>query len=150
DQARAAVVRDDLAGAIEHLIDAWRATPAPPIAEAIDTLTACANADVRVPSGKTATARNAAWNKAARSGDAAYAGVLVTTLCDTKGNVDTLARIELLVKRGHDPRVSAKLADLIETPIYNASAGRTNKFWKRLFELLPKLGDPRLATRARK
>src|SRR5262249_35654500 len=75
--------------------------------------------------------------------------VLVASLTDTKGSDATLARIEVLAALPPDPRVSAKIADLVETPAYNASVSRTNAFWKRVFELLPELGDPRIAQRAR-
>jgi uncharacterized protein (TIGR02996 family) len=148
EAARAAVARDDFAAALTALLDAWKAIPAAAIADAIDRVGERAQAKLKPPTGKTPKERNDAWNKAAKQSDVVIRGVLLASLTETKGNVETLERIELLIKHS-DPRIAKRLGDLVETPIYNASVSRTRLFWKRLFELLPKLGDPRLIVRQR-
>jgi uncharacterized protein (TIGR02996 family) len=145
--ARDAVARGDLGGGLTMLLDAWRARPAAAIADAIDAIGEKAAAGLAPPSGKTTKDKNAAWATAARQGDAAVRGVLVATLTDTKGNAETLERLELLVPH-RDPRVAKKVADLLETPIYNTSVHRTRKFWKRLLELTTLLGDERMLARS--
>jgi uncharacterized protein (TIGR02996 family) len=139
--ARDAVAADDLGEAVDQLLVAWRHTPAADVAAAIDAVTA------RACDGVTAPA-NAAWNRALGELDAARRGALIDAVADTKGHVETLARIDELVALGADPRLSRRVGDLVETPIYNASVTRTSKFWNRVFELLPELGDPRLRARA--
>jgi uncharacterized protein (TIGR02996 family) len=149
-QAKAAAERGDLGKALAQLLAAWKKSPALAIADAIAAVSARAAASLQPPTGKTATAKNAAWDAAAKGGDPVARATLVASLTDTKGCADTLARIELLVAHDPDPRVSARIADLVETPAYNASVSRTNAFWKRVFALLPELGDPRIAERARR
>jgi len=148
EAARVAVTGGELARALELLLAAWRAFPAAAIADAIDAVGARTTASVTPPSGTTAKARNDAWDRAARAGDPVMLGVLAATLTETKGSADTLARIELLVQH-RDPRIAARIVGLVEKPAYNASVSRTRPFWKRVFELLAELGDPRIVVRQR-
>ncbi len=149
--ARDAMAAPDLPRALAALLDAWRATPAAALADAIDRVGARAVqiAGITPPTGTTAKARNAAWDALAIAGDPVVRHVLLASLTDTKGNAETLARIELLVAHPPDPRVAAKICDLIAVPIYNVTVSRTRPFWRRVFALLPELADPRIAERAR-
>lgn len=144
------VQEDDVRGSLAALLSAWHAKPSQAIAKAVDALGAYAIEHLQEigPTGRTPKERNQAWDEAAKAGDPVVLGILAATLSDTKGANDTLARIELLVSY-RDPRVSAKVADFVERPIYNASVSRTTKFWQRIFELLPELGDPRILLRSR-
>jgi uncharacterized protein (TIGR02996 family) len=126
----------------------WRTTPARELADAIAQIGERAREGLEPPVGKTAADRNKAWNAAAKAGDAVMRGVLIESVAQTRGCNDTLARIELLAKHP-DPRLAARLGDFVEDPIYNATMPRTTKFWKRIFVLLAKAGDPRLLERAR-
>jgi uncharacterized protein (TIGR02996 family) len=147
--ARDAVAAGQLASALDHVLDAWRATPAEAIADLVASIGDRARRHLLPPSGRTARDRDAAWHALARDANAVTRGVLVEHLGD--GNVaQTLARVELLAAGPTDPRFAAKVGDFVERPIFNASLPRTTAFWRRIFELLPKLGDPRLVVRARR
>src|SRR5262249_13105854 len=146
--ARDAVAKGDLGGALASLLSAWSDHPAPAIADAIGAVGARAAAAHKPPTAKTEAERNALWIKLAKAGDPAIRGVLIASLPDARGFAVTLQRIDALVKQLPDPRISSRLCDFIEVPIYNASVARTLPFWKRLFDLLPKLGDPRVLDRA--
>jgi uncharacterized protein (TIGR02996 family) len=61
---------------------------------------------------------------------------------------ETAARIDVFAKAPPDPRFSTKVGDFVERPIFNAQLPRTTAFWRRIYELLPRLGDPRLLARA--
>ncbi len=148
EASRLAVTRSDLPAALALLLDAWHLAPAAEVATAIERVGARAQTRLAPPGGKTAKLRDDAWNAAALAGDPVMRGVLVDTVSETKGSAYTLERIELLVKH-HDPRVSTCVVRLIETPIYNASVSRTTAFWKRMFQLLSELGDPRIVAQQR-
>jgi uncharacterized protein (TIGR02996 family) len=137
--AREAAERGDLPRTLTLLLAAWRSTRAIAIADAIDAVSARAAAGRATPVGE-------AWERAARAGYPVARAALVASLADTKDAAETLARIDLLMKHGPDPRVSAKIADLVEAPAYGA---RESAFWTRVFALLPELGDPRIAARSR-
>ncbi len=147
--AQTSVAAGDLRAALGHLLAAWRAQPATEIADVIDQLDALARSGLHPPTGATPKARNEAWAALAREGDPVVRGVLLTSLADTRGNLDTLARINQLAGQGLDPRLAAKIGDFIERPLYNASVPRTSAFWRELFAMLPALGDARLLDRAR-
>ncbi len=147
--ARKAVDAGNLDRALEQLLIAWRRVPATEIADAITAVDARARALAPPLAGATGPQRIAAWTKLARDKDPVTTGVLIDALADPPQLVETARRIEVLVKRGTDPRLAAKLGDFIERPLYNANMPRTTAFWRRLFELLPALGDPRLIVRAR-
>ncbi|MGZ3416886.1 MAG: TIGR02996 domain-containing protein [Polyangiales bacterium] len=138
----------DPKGALDRLLRAYRLVPADAIADAIVAVSARAQDGLSLPTGKTAKERNQGWIDAAKGGDPAMRGLLAATLAETKGSGETLERIEALVPHLPDPRVSARIADLVEVPAYNASVSRTLPFWKRVFALLPELGDPRVMARA--
>jgi uncharacterized protein (TIGR02996 family) len=148
--AQQAIDVGDSAQALEHLLTAWRKQPAPALAAAIHAVGERAAAGRSPPTGKTARDKNRAWDELADRGRPADLDILLASLTDTKGSGETLERIERLLKHPRDPRLALKLAELIEVPRYNASVSRTLPFWKRLFAVLPELGDPRLVARAEK
>ncbi len=147
--ARAAAAKSDWAKALTALLAAWRETPAPQIADAIEAISARACAGMEAPTATTAKLRNAAWDALAMTGEPVAMGMLCATVDATKGNGETLARLELLLPHGPDPRLSRKICDWVETPIYNVTVSRTQKFWKRIWPLLAEVGDPRILSRAR-
>jgi uncharacterized protein (TIGR02996 family) len=151
ERAQRHLAAGELSEAVEALLAAWRRQPSAVIAQAIEVVGASAilAQGLNTPTGKTPKARTEAWAEAAKSGDAVMRGVLIASVAETKGNAETLARLELLLAGPTDPRIATKVGDMIEVPIYNASVSRTNAFWKRLFGLLPELGDPRILGRAR-
>jgi uncharacterized protein (TIGR02996 family) len=146
-KARDAIVAGDLAKALDALLAAWRKLPAVELADLVASVGDRARRDVLPPSGRTAHERDAAWHALAKRDDAVTRGMLVEHLA---GNMaETLARIELLAAGPFDPRFAAKVGDFVERPLFNAALPRTTAFWRRIFEILPSLGDPRLVVRAR-
>lgn len=139
----AAAAKAPPAKALALLLEVWKQCPAASVAAAIATVDKRARGELLPPTGKTGPARHAAWLAAAATGDLVMRGVLVDAIADTKGNAETLERIEALVPYLPDPRISGKLIELVAQPIYNASVSRTAKFWKAMFALLPQLADPR-------
>ncbi len=146
--ARAAATEGDFATALAHLLDAWRATPAIALADAIDAIGVRAERGLMPPSGRTPKERAAAWTAAATSGDPVIRGLLVTSLTDTKGNAETLARL-MLVDQCDDPRLASAIVAMLEVPPYNVTVHRTQPFWKHVLARLPELGDARILARAR-
>lgn len=146
-----AVAAGDLAAALTAALAVFARFPDPRLADLIATLGERAAATIPAPTGATPKLRNAAYDAMAKAGDPVARHHLIVDLANTKGNGDTLARLELLLAHGAlgDPRLAHKLADFVEVPLYNASVSRTNAFWKRVFALLPTLGDPRILARAR-
>ena len=130
--------------ALRPLLRAWRIQPSEPLANAVAAVSARSTLGYLPPTGKTAAKRNAAWLSAAVEGDPTQVAILVETLLETRGSRQTMERLEALLVHGPDPRLSAKVASILESPPYNASVSRTTSFWKRLFEMLPELGDPLL------
>ena len=145
--AIAAAERGDFVDALGPLLEAWEATPARELAAAIEAVGARAQQSVAPLVGATAAAKNKSWQALAKAGDPAVRGMLIATMTETRGTADTLVRIELLAKRP-DPRFAARLADIVEKPIYNAMMPRTTAFWKRVFVLLAATKDPRVLERA--
>lgn len=76
-------------------------------------------------------------------------GLLLQSMTDPRNNGRTLERLELLVPFAPDPRLSDWIIGILSDPPYNASVSRTNKFFKRVFQLLIDLRDPGLLARAR-
>jgi uncharacterized protein (TIGR02996 family) len=145
--ARDAIVAGELAEALDALLAAWRKLPAAEIADLVAAVGDRARRDLLPPSGRTARDRDKAWHALAKRDDAVTRGVLIEHLV---GNMaETLARIELLAAGPRDPRFAAKVGDFVERPLFNAVMPRTTAFWRRIFEILPALGDPRLVVRGR-
>ena len=148
DKASKSAERGDFGSTLATLLDAWRETPARELATAIEAVGAHTQRAVPPLAGATAAAKHKAWLAAAKSGDPVVRGMLIATVSETRGTAETLARIEVLAKT-KDPRFAARLAEIVERPIYNAMMPRTTAFWKRIFVLLAGAGDPRVLERAR-
>jgi uncharacterized protein (TIGR02996 family) len=144
DDAHAALVAGDAARALALLLDAWRETPDATLADAIELVGARAAHGVHAPAGRTDTERERAWLKAAKAGDPVMRHVLLATITD--GQVQTRLAALAAVR---DPRVAAKLADLIEVPFRSPTRDVSN-VWTPVFELLVDCGDSRVVTRAAK
>jgi len=137
------------AEALQALLAQFAEIPAAPIADAIAAVGAVIDSAAPPLTGKSAKEREGAFQAAAAESRPERLGVLLACVTETKGSGDTLVRLEALVSRTKDPRLAARIADLIATPPYNASVTRTQPFWKFLFAALSRLGDPRVLTWAR-
>jgi uncharacterized protein (TIGR02996 family) len=138
EAARAMLAAGDVALALAELLTAWRACRAPLLAEAIERVGARAALAVHAPIGATDDERQAAWLAAAAIGDPVVRGRLVATLTDAPSPPDRIARAEALIAY-QDPRVATGLFALLEEKQYR----RFHEYWRPLFELLCRCGDPR-------
>ena len=131
EQAATAAKQGTADQAIERLLEAWRASPAPAVADALDRVTAAAIAATPAP----------AFEEAAES-DLVEAGRLVDRLREENAAGAT-GKIALLMHRAADPRVGAALVRLCADPPFHATGSQP--FWRQVFTLLDANLDPRMA-----
>ena len=131
DDALDLVSAGKLDEAIEKLVIAWRATPNPRIADAIDAI------DARLPKASFES-----WIGRARKRDRADLGALLATL--TTGTLkDTKTRIGFLGGFGRDPRVASALFKIVREVPFTSNGSRPT--WLAIFAHLGELADPRVA-----
>ncbi len=128
--ARTAFVRGDVEAALEALLDVWRRTRRPQIADAIDRVDALSSVQQ--------TRSTPDWLRAAKNAGAVERGRLLNDLGKT--SMDLTARLEVIAG-WQDPRATMVLVELLQRLPF---VGRkTRKVWTYVFETLRALGDAR-------
>ncbi|MCX5745896.1 MAG: TIGR02996 domain-containing protein [Proteobacteria bacterium] len=140
--AHAALVAGDDGDALAHLLDAWRATPAIVLADAIELVGARAARAVHPPAGVTAEDRDAAWFAAAAAGDPVMRHRLVETVTDVLDDLAKVHRLQTLA-RVRDPRIAMKLVAFVAEP-HASLVHHVPTYWRPLFAMLEACGDPRV------
>ncbi|MGZ3455857.1 MAG: hypothetical protein ACXVEF_40000 [Polyangiales bacterium] len=140
-EADAALRSGDARGALRTLLSAWRELRSPVLAEAIEELSAFVTKDAPALVGKRLTDKVAAWNARAEAADPADFGVLAQNLFLVNSGKEVGAHLEKLGEWPADPRVSSLLHELALKVPFTATSARP--FWRALFAVLPKIGDPR-------
>jgi uncharacterized protein (TIGR02996 family) len=143
ERALAALVAGDVRGALEHLLAAWRRTPARALAEAIEVLGAFAARGVHPPPGTTPEDREEMWLAEARRGDPVMRQRLVETLADTYQPEAKVARARALAEIETDPRTAMGIVALVTSPRMPYT-NSISTVWNPLFALLATGGDPRV------
>ncbi|MCA9490778.1 MAG: hypothetical protein KC621_12705 [Myxococcales bacterium] len=123
---------------LETLIEGWRDTRDPSLADAVVELGARLAADRPAPAGKTRKAVLATWCAAAADPDPVTLSVLLPTLGDGNSK-EALARLEALAAAPPDPRIARALADLLAAPPFQAVS--TKPFWKLAAAQIVRCGD---------
>lgn len=145
DAARALAAAETALGtsderALEALLEAWRATRAPRIAELIATLSKRIDARQTPITGASRRAIHDAWLAVAKQRRAADIPRLLASITHTFHRAtDALARLEALADWPPDPRAAAgAVANLAVLPFYTSS---TKPFWSALIEFAVRHGD---------
>ncbi|MGZ3452674.1 MAG: TIGR02996 domain-containing protein [Polyangiales bacterium] len=137
--ALATLEESDEAGALDALLDVWRATGAPSVADAIDALSERITARLPPVTAVGSTSAKKAWEQLAAQRRAVDLGRLLAVLPD--GN-DRALRLRALLAWERDPRIAtAARAWLTAPPVAGA---RRRSFFVPLIELLAHVADTRL------
>lgn len=126
--------QQDLEAALSSLLDAWRATRAPRVADLIDALSARLTADLKPIGSKKE------WESVAQSARPAAFGRLLEAL---PSGLDRAARLERLRTWPADPRVATAARGWLDDPPVKGT-GRA-PFFIPLAALLEHTGDVRIA-----
>jgi uncharacterized protein (TIGR02996 family) len=142
-RAREAMEARDREAALRALLDTWRGTPAPEIADLIDLLDAAVTEKREAP--LTTLKRSAlqpAWIKLARAADPTDLGALFATIA--RGTNDqAVARIEALGSWPPDPRITSRLGEmLVRWEVLKSE--KAASFWYAAFRLMLAIEDTRL------
>ncbi len=133
DKVLALLAKGKREEALTGLIATWQASPATEIADAIDAIDTIEMA----PSAELDTK---AWKKAAKASTAATArGALIRGIHGRTLD-DTVACLEVAVT-WRDPRVFTVVRELLETLPWTGR--RSTGQWRKIFDVLAELGDPR-------
>ncbi len=136
----AAAAADD-AGALAHLIDAWRALPAPELASLIERVSDRAT-QARAPvDGKTLTTKHHAFFEIASKRNPVDLPRLLAVV-PTMRSAQAAEELDALLMWPADPRTTPFFLQMINKPPYRGSS--TAKVWRRVFDLFVASGDPRL------
>lgn len=130
---------------IDALLDLWRATPHPLLAEAIDALTA-----VRPPlmlHGRTQkdTIKRLGAVLGAAGNDADLGAAL--RVFPAGKLADATVQLNQLLERPRDPRMAARAIDMLADPPYRTP--KAHAWWQRVLVLVIKMGDPRSLARVK-
>ena len=133
DRVRAHTSKQEYEAALEVLIDAWRATRAPALANAIDAVDALDTVAPEPP-------KTADWLAAAKKAKTYRArGALLRTACKRPAN-DITKALAAVVK-WDDPRLTTHIVALLaELPF---SGTRTRDVWRNVFAAAKVVKDPR-------
>jgi len=145
ERVRDALVDDDAAAALVIALAAWRAVPAAALAEAVDAIGARAAHGHHPPGGVSDEDRERAWHAVAAIDDPVARHHLLATVTDAVDPGAQARRIAALVPY-RDPRVAAKLVALVESPQVSP-VHHVPEYWKPLFGMLERCGDPRVRAR---
>ncbi len=127
--------RRDPAGALEGLLAAWRKTPLPRLADAIDRISGA------LPHKPLDPRAQSTWMRRAKAAPPAELGGVLAAFVG--GSIaETRARVIALGKRDRDPRIARALAEVLRTSPWTSDGSRTT--WNVLFQLLAALDDPRM------
>jgi uncharacterized protein (TIGR02996 family) len=141
--ARTALAAGDGDGALRHLLAVWQITRSERVAEMIERLSERLVAARPRLQGGTPSERHVAWMTAVERADDSELGRLLPWLVEHRA-APSLERLEAVAGR-HDPRIAAALVDAIAGPPFQG--GSSFRFWRRVFQVLRDLRDPRAARR---
>lgn len=140
DRALAALDGGDHDGAVALLLDAWRASRAPAIADVLDGLSRALRARVKGIEAKTASARARQFDALVASGGP----TVVEFLLDGIGNEkieEARRRVEALRAFAPDPRLSRGLLELTARLPFSALSAMP--FWTLVSDVIATCADPR-------
>ncbi len=127
--------------ALTILLQAWRDLRHPAIAETVERVSELVTRGVAPIAGKLLKDKVAMWNARAKAADPADFGVLAQSLFLVNSGKDVGEHLEQLAAWPADPRLASLCHRLArEIPFTSTSA---RPFWRSLFAVIPKLGDPR-------
>ena len=155
------MVEGDLAGAIDAVqgerwpealattLAVWRDVRAPELADAYDAIAARALDVITPPFATDPGERNSRWLELRKQlGDPMVRIGLCKSLRHHTRTKDLTARLDRLLLAGPDPFVATTICDLLEAPWVRVGHVDTDPFFKHVWSLLPRLGDPRVLDRA--
>lgn len=144
EKAVAALKKNDFDDALQTLIELWRETHSSALADAIDQLSTIAAAQRGAFPGRTKGEQAIAWDALAKKRKAGDFSKLFNTLLTVSVTKDEhRSRLEVLLKRGVDPRLSSALLALMPSPPKELSMVFRRQFWEVAFRALHKVKDPR-------
>ena len=125
--------KQEYEAALEIMIDAWRDTRAPALADAIDAVDA-------LDTGSPEPLKTADWLAAAKKAKTHRArGALLRTACIRPANDITKALAA--IKAWDDPRLTKRIVDLLVALPFSGT--RTRDTWRNVFAAAKLLDDPR-------
>jgi uncharacterized protein (TIGR02996 family) len=141
--ARAAIDAGDPGEALDALLDAWRRTRLPAIADAVDTVSRTIDdALPPIDDALRGAAYHAAWIAVAEEELSIDVGRLLPGLLREPLGELLIERVRRIVRRPEDPRIAAGLvAMVLEPPATSQSI--IGKLWGPVFDALETLGDVR-------
>ncbi|MBL8722291.1 MAG: TIGR02996 domain-containing protein [Myxococcales bacterium] len=140
-RARAALDRGDVDEALRALLEAWRATRSPRVAEVIDRVSVEVTAKRPFVANGGVAQRTAAVVAALGREDPLELGALLAQPWPGRWQ-DAEILLDALCAQPADPRIAASLARLIDTAPYDSY--RTGDFYRRLLLQLQHLADARV------
>ncbi len=135
-----ALDHDDRRGALDALLDTWRETRSPAIADAIDLVSDDLVRALPRIEGKTRAAFQARWLEVASRADAAELGTLLAAL-DVEPCTNMRDRIDRLAVRPHDPRIARALGAFMSRRPCTCTSTPNSPMWTQIFKLVTALGD---------
>jgi uncharacterized protein (TIGR02996 family) len=154
-------VEGDLAGAIDAVqgerwpealattLAVWRGVRAPALGDAYDAIASRALDVITPPFATDRQERNSRWLDLRKQlGDPMVRIAVCKSLRHHTRTKDLTARIDSLLLAGPDPFVATTLCDLLEAPWVRVGHVDTDPFFKYVWAVLARLGDPRVLDRA--
>lgn len=129
--------------ALESLLEAFRLSRAPAIADAIDKVSTSLDATSLRPKGKTVADRHETWLLMESERNTTHVAALLATFASEGKREEIVARFARIEKWPADPRVAMTLARILERPRLRASDAWYG-FWSRAMERLAAIGDVRV------
>lgn len=148
-QALAAARSGDAVEALRHLLDAWRAGPAQPIADAVDEAGRVAARGRWPAESEQRKGAHAQWMELAARRNPADLSLLLETLWHEGKLAQLRKRCVALVRFIPDPRLMPALLGALVEPPCGATGANVEFFWDDLFEVLKMNDDPRLPALAK-
>jgi uncharacterized protein (TIGR02996 family) len=131
--------------ALEALLEVWRKSRAPELAEAIAAVGAQVDATrPKIPAKKAE--RIAAWKKVAAKRDGADLGPLLAAL-DGLVAADGEPLVIVLQRWPADPRIADGLFALLDSPPTGMRGRKAEPFWRAVLLAIENVGDPRTGDR---
>jgi uncharacterized protein (TIGR02996 family) len=131
--------RGNEAQALALLLEAWKASRAGPVAQAIELLSARMLLQ-RPPRLARRDDAQTLWLEHERGGDLAERGQLVSVIgSGTRREAE--ARLDRMRRWAPDPRTSAALVKVLEAPPWSGAESR--ELWRTVFTLVVEIADPR-------
>lgn len=138
--ARSALDQKDHAAALRSLLEAWRETRSPRVADLVDRVSAAVATAHPFPKTKSVKERTAAVLAGLEKKDALALGAILAQPWPGKWQ-DASPVLDAVCGQPADPRVAVALARLIDAAPYDTY--RTDSFWHQVLRRLVLLGDAR-------